>query len=162
MSELQERRVVACPYHIAREHLAVDLGNRAGSKTPNVLTLHAPLAGAAVTKNVLVTIATADDPMHFDQPWKVHWTPEGGGPYPDFDGTLTVRADEDYHSSVLELRGDYRPPGGIVGAAFDLAVGSKIASATARTLLDEIASVMESSYAAAERAKHSGPSGGGS
>lgn len=154
MSEVYEHRVVACPYKIAREYLAGDMKERAQTQTPITLTLRAPLAGADVTKNVLVTFARSTDPMHFDEPWSVHWTPEDGGPYPDFSGELTVRADEDYTTAILELCGEYKPPGGLLGAAFDRALGAKIASATAKSLLAEIAAGMEGRFRRAEREKH--------
>lgn len=154
MSEVYEYRVVACPYKIAREYLAGDLQERARTHAVGTLTLRAPLAGASVKKNVLVTFAPSTDPMHFDQPWSVYWTPEGGGPYPDFDGELTVRADEDYTTAILELRGKYTPPGGAMGKAFDRALGSKIASETAKGLLADLAGAMEARHALDERSKH--------
>ena len=41
----------------------------------------------------IVAVTSAEDPTHFDQPWQLHWEPESG-PYPTFDGTLTIHADE--------------------------------------------------------------------
>ena len=61
-----------------------------------------------LVKNVTVSFGAATDPMHFDQPWRIHWKPQAG-PYPEFDGELTVRADETYKSALLELAGSYRP-----------------------------------------------------
>jgi hypothetical protein len=155
MSQISERRVVACPYHLAQGYLAHTVGSNVASPAP--LTLSLPLPGAELEKEVIVTYDAAVDPMHFDQPWHVHWKPEAG-PYPEFDGELTVRADETYSSSLLELRGSYRPPGGMLGAAFDAAIGSRIASATAQALLERLAREMESRYALEERSKTSAPS----
>lgn len=101
---------------------------------------------------MLVTFGAATDPMHFDQPWRIHWKPDGG-PYPEFDGELTVRADETYATSQLELKGSYEPPGGTLGAAFDWALGSRIASRTAQALLLRIGGEMESHYQRDEAAK---------
>jgi hypothetical protein len=92
--------------------------------------------------------------MHFDEPWHIHWKPQAG-PYPEFDGELTVRADETYESARLELTGSYRPPGGALGAAFDWAAGSRIASATAGALLARLGDEMKSRYEADEQAKPS-------
>jgi hypothetical protein len=105
-----------------------------------------------LSKAVTVTFGAAVDPMHFDQPWRIHWTPESGL-YPQFEGELTVRADETYETSRLELRGSYSPPGGIAGAAFDWVVGARIASATARALLAHIGDEMETRYQHDEKAK---------
>jgi hypothetical protein len=94
----------------------------------------------------------AVDPMHFDQPWRIHWKPESRL-YPEFEGELTVRADETYETSHLELPGSYHPPGGIAGAAFDLVAGGRIASATAQALLHRIGNEMEAHYQHDERTK---------
>lgn len=112
----------------------------------------APLPGA-LEKNVLVWYERSTDPMHFDEPWTVRWTPEGGGPYPDFCGQLTVRADDTYRTASLELRGEYLPPLGAVGRGFDIVAGSKIASSTVRRILDNIAREMEERFLAEEARK---------
>src|SRR5579863_9108027 len=152
MSQLLERHVVRCPYHLARLYLADSIGPnaRSGAATRLGLTVSGP--GIELTKSVVATFAPTTDPMHFDQPWKIHWDPQSG-PYPQFDGELTVRADETYESALLELRGSYRPPGGALGAAFDWAAGSRIATATARELLARLGSEIESRYQRDEEAK---------
>lgn len=150
MSELLERRVVLCPYNLAQGYLARIVGARAGAPGPLTLTLSLP--GAELVKEVIVTYDAAVDPMHFDQPWHIHWKPKAG-PYPEFDGELTVRADETYASCRLELKGSYRPPGSAAGAAFDRVVGNRIAQATAQGLLERIGAELEARYAADERTK---------
>jgi len=151
-SSIQEFAVVRCPYSSARRFLESDMQAQVGY--PASLRLHVPLAGVQVAKNVAVMITPGDDPMHMDQPWHVRWTPEGGGPYPDFDGYLTVTADEDWDTAQLELRGVYVPPGGALGRAFDRAVGRRIASATAQSLLRNVAGTLEERYREQEAAKH--------
>ncbi|MBV8197447.1 MAG: hypothetical protein JO263_04890, partial [Candidatus Eremiobacteraeota bacterium] len=92
MSQLSESRGVRCPYHLAQQYLAQSVGGRAesGEESELTLTVHGP--GIDVSKDVMVTFGESVDPMHFDQPWRVHWKPKAG-PYPEFDGELTVRAD---------------------------------------------------------------------
>ncbi len=153
MSELLERRVLRCPYHLAQGYLARIVSVRTAS--PGTLTLTAALPGAELVKEVVVTYDAATDPMHFDQPWRLHWKPKSG-PYPEFDGELTVRADENYESSLLELQGSYRPPGGAFGAAFDAAIGGRIATATAQALLQRIGAELETAYLHDERSKSGG------
>lgn len=143
MSQLIERRFVRSPYHLAQRHLAEIIGPGLDSHGPLRLTL--PLSSASLVKDVVVTYEAAIDPMRFDQPWRVRWAPKAG-PYPKFDGELTVRADENYETSQLELKGSYRPPGGILGAAFDRALGERIASATAQALLERLAGELELRY----------------
>ncbi|MBV8639321.1 MAG: hypothetical protein JO322_14675 [Candidatus Eremiobacteraeota bacterium] len=160
MSTLFHRRYLACPYDRARYILAETLQDLAESGRPVVqrLRVQFPSAdgdGASVEKDVIVTYGVGNDPLHFDQPWAVHWMPANGGPFPEFDGTLTVRADEDYTTCALELRGNYEPPLGIPGALFDTVLGSRIASATAREFLKEIGTRIETRYRAEEAAKAS-------
>ena len=105
------------------------------------------------SKDVQVTFSQAADPMHFDAPWAVHWeAPQGT--FPSFDGTLCVTSDETYTTSIIELRGEYIPPLGLAGQIFDHAVGSRIASATARDLLKGIAREVEARYTQIEHDKH--------
>jgi hypothetical protein len=150
MSELLERRLVLCPYNLAQRYLARRIGSRLSQPGPLSLTLDVP--GGRLVKHVVVTYEAAIDPMHFDEPWRVHWEPKAG-PYPVFDGELTVRADETYESSLLELKGSYRPPGGAFGAAFDEVVGKHVASATAQALLERIGAELEVCYAQDEKSK---------
>jgi hypothetical protein len=154
MSELLERRYLRCPYHLAQRYLAAAVGPYAASGQPGPLRLTVPVPGGKLEKEVVVTCGAAVDPMHFDEPWRIHWKPQAG-PYPEFDGELTVRADENYESSQLELKGSYRPPGGALGAVFDRALGARIASATAQALLERVGSEMELRYRSDENAKAS-------
>lgn len=155
MTHIYERLFLRCPYVRAREYLREALEAAVDGKSVQTLPLTAPLAFVPGTleKNVLVRYERGSDPLHFDEPWNVCWTPEGGGPYPDFAGELTVRADESYRGAVLELTGDYAPPFGAVGRAFDMVIGSRIASSTAKALLQKIAASMEERYHSEEAAK---------
>ena len=150
MSELLERRLVLCPYNLAKGYLARLIGSRVDQPGPLTLALDVP--GGQIVKHVVVTYEAAIDPMHFDEPWRVRWEPKSGA-YPVFDGELTVRADENYRSCLLELKGAYRPPGGALGGAFDEVVGRHIAAATANALLERLGGEMELCYAEDEKSK---------
>ncbi len=155
MSNLYQRRYLKCPYNRARELLAQDLENAAqtGQERTLRLTLAVPaMANTEIGKNVIVAVKSAEDPTHFDQPWQLHWEPESG-PYPTFDGMLTIHADETYTTSILQLKGAYKPPLGVIGAAFDNMLGSRIAHETARELLRKIAARIETTYNTQEAAK---------
>ena len=156
MSTILERRVVHCPYQRSRTQLEQMLREPAETGKSETLRLDAPMGstnGASLHRDVTVTYGSATDPMHFDQPWRVHWEPRAGGPYPDFDGMLTVRADETYRTSLLELKGEYKPPLGVAGAAFDALMGWRVASATAQALLQKLAADIEEHYRSEENAK---------
>lgn len=152
---IYERQLTNVPYVRARAYLkdSVEgvIRNTGVARLPLKASL--PLLKGAIEKDVLVSYRRGVDPLRFDEPWGIHWTPEGGGPYPDFKGELTVRADESYRRAVLELRGVYMPPLGTFGHAFDLVLGAKIASRTARALLQEIAGEMERYFAQDESFK---------
>ena len=156
MTQLQERRVVDCPYHFARSYLEEALKPLAVNQTERTITLSVPFGDGTLAKDVNVVFNVGSDPRHFDEPWVVHWEPKGGGPYPTFDGTLVVRADETYDRSVLEIKGEYVPPLGAAGAAFDAVAGKRIAQATLQGLLRRIGAALEAKYHAEEAAKNAG------
>lgn len=154
MTHLHEHRFLKCPYTRAKHYLRDALQSLADTKEQQRLTLRVPFSDSTgLRKDVLVTYGSAADPMHFDEPWQVHWVADGGGPYPQFDGELTIRADQDYPTSIIELTGSYKPPLGIAGAVFDAVAGSKIAAATAQNLLEELGNLMERRYRTEESLK---------
>jgi hypothetical protein len=71
----------------------------------------------------------------------VSWAPKDGGPYPTFTGTLSVAQDA-VGWSRIEIDGTYHPPFGIAGAAFDAAIGHRIAQGTASELLGELKRIL--------------------
>jgi hypothetical protein len=71
----------------------------------------------------------------------VSWAPKDGGPYPSFAGTLSVAEDATGWSRI-EIDGTYSPPFGIAGAAFDAAVGHRIAQGTVTELLAELKRIL--------------------
>jgi len=155
MTKIEERLYIGCPYVRAREYLHQALEQAARSLLPKLLRLRAavPATNMEVAKYVNVTYDHDSDPMHFDEPWRVCWKPEPGGVYPSFRGQLTVRAGENYECAILELTGEYEPPLGTAGRAFDAAIGKRVAADTARKLLSEIGAEMEVRYHREEAAK---------
>jgi hypothetical protein len=89
-------------------------------------------------KPAIVSLTAAHRPGDMTPRYDVHWKAEGGGTYPEFNGQLTIGGDSDYETFWLELNGDYKPPLGIVGQVFDAVVGNRIATETARGLLDDM------------------------
>lgn len=159
MSEIHEQRFLQCPYNRARELLAEAVADAVESGTGRSLRLTLPIPGGQLSKDVLVEVSRGTDPAGFDQPWVLHWDPMDDI-YPSFDGTLTVEADETYNSSRLVIAGSYTPPGGATGAAFDAAVGSRIAAATANELLRKVGDSLERRYQIEEKAKTAGATDG--
>ncbi len=110
------------------------------------LCLRAGVGPATVTKNVIVSFERASDGTRFDEVWSIRWTPENGGPFPDFSGRLSVQYVDD-GCVQLEIRGEYTPPFGAIGQGFDLTVGQRIAARTCKNLLVEIAERIDRSRA---------------
>lgn len=154
MTTIDQRHFIPCPYGLAKTFLAGELFPTDGERLEWVLHVAPPApSGIDLSKDVDVYVSRAADPMHFDEPWTVTWTPHGGGPFPTFSGTLTVRADEDWNVAALELSGAYEPPLGPAGKAFDLLLGSRLATATAKALLSQIGDRIVAHYHATEAAK---------
>ncbi|HET9095732.1 MAG TPA: hypothetical protein VFN37_03640 [Candidatus Baltobacteraceae bacterium] len=125
MTHIFERVAVRCPYAAARRYVHDDAVHAVPPIPPFTLQLE-----------------HADDPLRFDERLRVQWTPKPGAPYPEFIGQIILRADPDA-GTVLELTGDYLPPFGAPGRAFDLFIGTKIATATAKSVLRKMAEAIE-------------------
>lgn len=135
-----QRIALDCPFRRAQAHFERTLA----ADPPRTVQLHATLFERGplpirLQADALVTYDVADNPLRLYPTWDVRWTPASGGPYPHFFGTLTLRAGSTAQTSALELSGDYLPPLGAAGRAFDAALGSRIASAAARGLLEDLA-----------------------
>jgi len=117
-----------------------------------ILRLQAPLkeagipTGLIVAKDVVAEFNYVDSPGALEEKTNVCWKPQDGSPYPAFNGSITIEADEDYGSSWLRLEGSYDPPFGIAGDIFDAAIGKRIALATARELLERLRDAMEQAH----------------
>ena len=142
MTSIRERLYVNCPFGKAPSFLNYYLDQLAHTTQPegSVLRLEVPLAlfgvpsGLNVKRDVIARFSPPAD-SYGAQRTAVTWAPEGGGPFPTFDGFLSVEQDERYGTSSLLLEGEYEPPLGAVGKAFDAAIGRRIALATAHELL---------------------------
>lgn len=159
MAQLYQRRYLKCPYNRARDLLAESVADalQSGERRLLHLTLaFPPVLGVEIGKDVIVSVRPVPDPMHFDEPWNLHWEPVSGL-YPVFDGTLAIRADESYASAILELEGKYEPPLGLAGMVFDAVLGQRIAVETARELLRKLAATIETRYRATEDEKTATP-----
>lgn len=135
MTHIFERVALECHYSQARAYLQQDAVRCVPAIPPFTLELE-----------------HADDPLRFDQRLHVHWTPKAGAILPQFSGEIVLRADRDLGGApVLELSGHYAPPFGVPGKAFDLFIGQKVASATAKNVLRKIAYEIESRAAKPEK-----------
>lgn len=124
---IYELMLLRCPYVRARDYL------------------HDGCLLPLSEKNVLVRYERGKDPLRFHEPWNVFWEPENGKPHPGFAGQLTLRAHETFCSSMLELHGNCAPPLAS-GGSLDIALATKLTSATARALLARIGKRIEHRY----------------
>jgi len=97
-----------------------------------------PAAGVAA-KLVRVSFL---DPIYRDDTMSVglRWEAAGGagGLFPVLDATITICPEGD-KTARLALAGSYRPPLGHLGAALDAAILHRVATATVRSLLHNVA-----------------------
>lgn len=146
MTHVYERVLLRCQYAYARALLREWIEELSSQDGPQRHSLAAPVGRGTLPKYVLVSYERGYDPMRFDERWLVRWTPEGGGPYPDFLGDIRVSADPQLRCAVLEIQGELTPPRGAIGRAFDIALGSRIAAATARSLIRKTAAQLDAQY----------------
>lgn len=153
-SILRERIFVTVPLTRAAGLLERFLSERVPPETHAArLELSVPDLPIDLERAVSATFERVGPAWGWNDTVRVSWRPEGGGPFPDFDGTLKVVPDEGYSTCWLALDGTYVPPGGIAGKVFDAAVGARIAHATARRLLDQIKIEIEATFEREEREK---------
>lgn len=150
MTRIHESIVTASPPSVALRGLERYIANK-----QNVLSLAVPLSSLGlptelgITQGVRVTFSSERrSPLSTSRGYEgiaFEWEPEGGGPFPSFNGTLILRP----HSgqTELELKGSYTPPLGEIGAAFDAVVGNKIARTTIRILLENLKAALEEEFA---------------
>jgi len=103
----------------------------------NVVTLGVTLRSVGIPSSLRL-----ERPLFvsFDPP-DLRWSPEPGGPYPAFRGTMQVR--ESDGRTQLVLVGRYEAPPGRFAAAFDSSAGKRLAHATARALLAQFKNALE-------------------
>jgi hypothetical protein len=139
MAEIHDRVLVECPLEQAADLLTARFARPGGS----LVTIQVPVADVAVAREIVVSFTP--DPEHSRyRRLNLTWAPKGGGPYPTFSGTLAFEAAA--AQTNLALDGNYEPPGGIVGKAFDAVVGRRIAAAGVRALLERIKLDIEADY----------------
>lgn len=147
MTHLRETLALHFPYTRAWHYLNLALSQMSQGDEPSNVRLRLPLAmaaGPALQKDVTLKYRhDADAPE--ESAWSVYWQPVGG-PYPDFDGLLTIDVGEDHLTPVLVLEGEYEPPLGAVGHALDSVLGARVAGISARELLRSIGTQMERQY----------------
>ncbi len=159
MSVVRERVYIEAPYVQAvgafERRLGLEVGRADGRC---VLALVALVAeGRELARDVTAATKRLDGAANFTSRYGIAW-PAGrtarGFPTPGFEGTITLRAGEDYDECALELDGRYEPPGGAAGKLFDDVVGRRIAHATLGSLLDGVRADLRTAHEHMETAKH--------
>jgi hypothetical protein len=150
LSDIDEKVLVHAPLASAARFLE---RFRAGHAGPKGEGARVELRAGDLAKNAVVTLVPEHRSGDMTPRYAVHWEAEQPGPYPIFDGILTVAADEDYNAFWLVLDGGYRPPGGLAGGIFDALVGHRIAETVTHGLFDAIRSEIEAFFAEEERTK---------
>ncbi len=160
MTTLSERALVHCSVNQAARRLTHYFRARGNSDGDTArLNLRADVAlpgsrdGVRLERTAIATIVPIHRPGQIMPHYGVTWAPERNGPYPTLHGDLAIENADDYNAFYLVLTGTYEPPLGVVGAAFDAAIGHRIAAATARNLLATIADSIEADFTAAETSK---------
>lgn len=145
MAQISEFISVHCPFDRAGDALKQFLSAHAKGNDGSVLALRVRLAEVVIEREVEVTLRGQRDIPAYTM-LDIEWAPEPPGPFPTFKGTISV-SDEAPGWCRLDLYGDYTPPGGPAGAAFDAALGNRIARMTATELLERLKSELEKTAA---------------
>jgi hypothetical protein len=150
MTPIDEKELVHAPLAAADRLLQAFF---AAHPAPKGVGARVILRAGEMAQPAIVSLTRAHQPADMTPRYAIHWEAEAGGPYPNFDGEITIGADEDYNAFWFVLKGTYAPPGGVAGQLFDAAIGHRIAAGTARGLLTEMRTETEAFFEAQERAK---------
>lgn len=93
----------------------------------------------AIARDVEVRVVRERDEENLNDVFRVVWKSAGGGPFPDFKGTMIVWSEDDPSQGFIELNGEYEPPSTVFGEAFDATIGHLIAERTAKHFLEKVA-----------------------
>ena len=158
MTAVRERVYIEAPYvqAVAAFERRLGLGPDR-SEGFFFLTLLAPLSeGREIARGVSAATKRLSSNANYTSSYSITWAAghtSRGIPTPGFDGTMTLRAGEDYDQSELELAGSYEAPGGLAGKLFDDVVGRRIAHATLGSILDGVREDLLAAHARTEAGK---------
>ena len=149
MTNISEAVYVDCPPERAKAYLLKHFENPDQNAERATIRLSASIGAAAgthvtVARDAIATLAPAPGGNGLEYRVRIEWTPTTKEPLPKFNGVFHVQWDEEYGRCRLVLEGSYEPPLGLIGKAFDAAVGHKIAQDTARSLLEQLRTEIES------------------
>jgi hypothetical protein len=127
MSTITEFANVHCPFDRVRD--AIRMAFRAYTdREGNVrIPMRVALGELKIARDVIATLHTASDAASEYDMFRLGLRPADGGPFPPFDGTLSAT----YESAGwcrISISGEYAPPLGLAGMAFDAAVGNRLAT----------------------------------
>jgi hypothetical protein len=149
MTEVYGKTIIDAPYSVALDAMVRRL--RAKKYLINLIVPLRKLGigtDLGLEREVRVSFAThhghKGERLMYDE-MQLVWEPSGGGPFPLFSGSLKLHP-EGLKTEII-LSGEYKPPLGLVGEAFDAVIGKRIAEVTAETLLETIKTELEADFA---------------
>jgi hypothetical protein len=137
VTDICERRVVNCPNHKASQYLAAFVAeHQIGDGTVHI-ALRRPIFAdrRRLTEPPVVATLSLQSTSGLYPAYAVSWLPKGGGPSPEFAGTLTVEKCRRDDCFGLILSGQHKPPGATTGVTG----GNRIARVPVRGVLRAIA-----------------------
>jgi len=151
MASIQERVYIEAPYSQAAEAFERRLGvGPRASRGTCVLTLALPVPdGHEIARVVNATTERLAHAANYTSRYAISWpagTTPHGIPTPGFEGVVALSAGEDYAETTLQLDGQYDPPAGALGRAFDAVLGRRIAHATLGALLSGVGEELRAAH----------------
>jgi hypothetical protein len=146
VSKITVERVARCPFSVAHEYAEEFLReiDQRGAEIRVRLRDFVPTRRGKLRRRVRIVFDRRIDEAESGRAHDavaLHWS-AGTRFFPDFHGTLRLRI-ASVDETLLTLEGEYRPPLGPLGAAFDVLVGRRIARSTMSELVGRIAKAME-------------------
>src|ERR1700734_2836318 len=95
MTSIVEKELVHAPLASADRLLQAFFAAHPAPEGPRARIM---LRAGDAAQPAIVELTQAHRPQDMTPRYAIHWEAEGGGLYPNFDGELSVEADEDYNA----------------------------------------------------------------
>jgi hypothetical protein len=159
MSDIDERRVVRCPFHEASSYLGAFIAeHQAGDDGTVRIALHLPIGMFAdrrplIERRLVATLYPLPWISDLYPTYSVTWSAKTDVSLPEFAGALAVENCRRHHCFQLIVSGRCGSPLKAVGTTRDATFGRRLTLGSARDLLRSIAEHVENASAHDEAAR---------
>ncbi|MGB8266374.1 MAG: hypothetical protein WCE44_08645 [Candidatus Velthaea sp.] len=133
VTQISEYDSVQCPFEHIREAIRAAFQTYSDENGDAHIPMRVSLGELKLEREVVAKLSPAPGYTGYEI-FALHLAPTDAGPYPVFDGKLSATYEGGGYCRI-DIYGEYVPPLGLAGAAFDAAVGKRFGQASVRDFL---------------------------